>query len=89
MNRFFTFAALAVCLAACADSKHVLFNNGVSEYSIVVDPAAGESVQYAACQLQHWISEVSGVTLPIVGPDGGQAGRRMYGHKNEMYNIEI
>lgn len=84
MKRFFCFLVLAGCFTSCAESGHVLFNEGDSEYSIVVDSAAGESVQYAACQLQHWIAEVSGVTLPIVGLDGGQAGKRLIVGYNDI-----
>lgn len=68
---------LAICLTSCTAGKYVVFNDGTSDYSIVVDPDAGESVQYAACELQHWIGEVSGATLPIVGLDGGQEGKRL------------
>lgn len=65
--------ALLVC--SCAD--HVLFDKGASEYVIVVDPEAGESVQLAAAELQTWIAETGGVTLPIVDFDGGSQGRRL------------
>lgn len=34
-------------------------------------------MQYAACELQHWIAEVSGVTIPIHDLDGGQKGARL------------
>ncbi len=84
MKRLLYFTALALCLASCVDSKHVLFNDGVSEYSIVVDSAAGESVQYAAIELQNWIAQVSGVSLPIVGLDGGEAGKRLIVGYNEI-----
>lgn len=76
MRRLFILLAIA-CLSSCTAGKYVVFDGGASEYSIVVDPAAGESVQYAACELQHWIGEVSGATLPIVGIDEGQPGRRL------------
>lgn len=82
MKRFLIFIALCVFFGSC--SEHVLFRNAGSEYSIVVDPAAGESVQYAACELQHWIAEVGGVTLPIVGLDGGRQGRRLIVGYNEL-----
>lgn len=84
MKRLLIFAALALCLASCTKPGHILFKDGNSEYSIVVDPAAGESVQYAACQLQHWIAEVSGVTLPIVGPGDGQVGKRLIVGFNDL-----
>lgn len=73
---FLILLSLTVIFTSCS-SKHILFVDGNSDYSIVVDPAAGESVQYAACELQRWISEVSGVSLPIVGLDGGQEGKRL------------
>ena len=76
--RKFTYLLLALALAvSCTSAKNVLFSNGKSAYTIVVDPAAGESVQYAACELQHWIAEVSGATIPIEGLDGGRPGKRL------------
>ena len=76
--------AASAAIVSCSSAGNVLFSNGSSEYSIVVDPAAGESVQYAACELQHWISEVSGATLPIVGLDGGQIGKRLIVGYNDV-----
>ena len=57
-------AALAFC-AACAP-KQTLFEDGRSDYWIVLDEAASEVEQYAARELQAWIEEVGGVKLPIV-----------------------
>lgn len=83
--RHYSLLILALFVAvSCNNAKNVVFSNGSSEYSIVVDPAAGESVQYAACELQRWIAEVSGATLPIVGLDGGQAGKRLVVGYNEL-----
>lgn len=71
-------AVAAVLMVSCGERKeYVLFENGNSEYSIVVDPSAGESVQLAAEELQTWIAKVSGVTLPIVAPEGGAEGKRL------------
>ena len=71
-------AVAAVLMVSCGEhNKYVLFENGNSEYSIVVDPSAGESVQLAAVELQTWVEKVSGVTLPIVALDGGAEGKRL------------
>ncbi|MBQ0087011.1 MAG: DUF4838 domain-containing protein [Bacteroidales bacterium] len=78
-------AVAAVLLVSCGEhNKYVLFENGNSEYSIVVDPSAGESVQLAAVELQTWVEKVSGVTLPIVAPDGGAEGKRLVVGWNEV-----
>lgn len=63
-------------LSSCA-GKHVLFENGASEYTIVIDKDAPQSEQYAAEELQTWLAEVSGITLPIAGLDGGEQGKRL------------
>ena len=79
MKRLFLLSALswALCLASVTSCQNVLFSGSDSDYSIVVDPSAGESVQLAAQELQTWIKEVSGATLPIVGPDDGVVGKRL------------
>lgn len=65
-----------ILLSACT-GKHVLFENGASDYSIVIDKEAPASEQYAAEELQNWLREVGGVSLPIVGPDEGEQGKRL------------
>ena len=47
---------------------HSLFAGGASAYVIAIDPAASESEAWAAKELQHWLAEISGVTLPLVAP---------------------
>ena len=64
-----------VVLSSCTDS-HMLFQNGTSEYAIVIDRDAPASEQYAASELQGWLKEVGGVSLPIVGLDEGEPGKR-------------
>ena len=44
---------------------HALFENGQSAYRIVLGPNASESEQWAAQELQHWLREIGGATLPI------------------------
>ena len=39
---------------------HVLFNNGKTDYAIVIGANASESEQWAAQELQHWLKKVSG-----------------------------
>ena len=46
-------------------TEHVLFENGVTDYRIVVGADASESEQWAARELAHWIREISGATLAI------------------------
>ena len=65
-----------VVLSSCIDS-HMLFQNGTSEYAIVIDRDAPASEQYAASELQAWLKEVGGVSLPIVGLDEGEPGKRL------------
>lgn len=65
-----------VVLSSCTDS-HMLFQNGTSEYAIVIDRDAPASEQYAASELQAWLKEVGGVSLPIVGLDEGEPGKRL------------
>ena len=45
--------------------EHILFDNGRTDYAIVVGTEASESEQWAAKELQHWLKEVSGADLPI------------------------
>ena len=76
MMRKILYLIPVILLSACT-GKHVLFQNGNSEYSIVIDKDAPASEQYAACELQSWLREVGGVSLPIVGPDEGEQGKRL------------
>ena len=68
--------SVLLIFSSCAVDS-VLFENGESDYSIVIDKEAPASEQYAAEELQTWIREVSGVTLPIVGLDAGEQGKRL------------
>ena len=76
MMRKILYIIPVILLSACT-GKHILFQNGNSEYSIVIDKDAPASEQYAACELQSWLREVGGVSLPIVGPDDGEQGKRL------------
>ena len=82
MHKFHVFLIAIIFL--CTSCQNVLFDKESSEYSIVVDPAAGESVQMAATELQAWIQEVSGATLPIVGLNEGVVGKRLIVGSNNV-----
>ena len=43
-------------------------NNGKPEAVIVLPASAGDAADFAAKELQLWIKEISGATLPIVPP---------------------
>lgn len=77
---------VAAMLAACPafSARHTLFEGGSSEYTIVVASDAGESERFAAEELQYWIKEISGVTLPVSGLDGGRRGRRIVVGYNKL-----
>jgi len=64
---------LALCLAAC--SPHTLFQDGKSDYTIVLSPDASRIERYAAQELQTWIREVSGAELPV--SDAAVSGKRL------------
>ena len=50
--------------------EYVLFENGKTDYSIVVGKKASESEHWAAKELQHWLKEVSGAECPIKTDEG-------------------
>ena len=68
--------AITILLAVSCGS-HQLFNNGSSDYTIVVSEDATPSEKYAASELKYWIKEVSGADLPVAGLDGGKKGKRL------------
>ncbi|MCC6142708.1 MAG: DUF4838 domain-containing protein [Candidatus Hydrogenedentes bacterium] len=55
-----------ILFSAGVREDHVLFQDGQSEYTIVLRAAASSSEQWAAQELQHWLKEVGGVDLPVV-----------------------
>ena len=63
----------ALCLAAC--SPHTLFQDGNSDYTIVLSPDASRIERYAAQELQTWIREVSGAELSV--SDAAVSGKRL------------
>ncbi len=67
-------AHYSMAFSAGKPVDHPLFAAGQSAYVIAIDPAASESEVWAAKELQHWLAEISGVTLPIVAP--GEVGEK-------------
>ena len=68
LNSLFTkflVAGLLLFLTTNADGADWLFKGGKSRYRIVVSAEASTSEQTAACELQQYIEEMSGVRLPI------------------------
>jgi hypothetical protein len=45
--------------------EFTLFEDGRSDYTIVLGPGASESERWAASELQNWLGKISGVQLPI------------------------
>jgi hypothetical protein len=46
-------------------TRYTLFENGKTNYCITVSKDAPESEQWAAKELQHWLTEICGTTFPI------------------------
>ena len=83
----FYLAILLLCISC--GQRYSLFEGGQSEYRIVVDAAAPETEQYAACELQYWLREVSGAEIPIVGLEEGVPGKRLIvGHNSLLQGEE-
>ncbi|MCF0167716.1 MAG: DUF4838 domain-containing protein, partial [Bacteroidales bacterium] len=70
-----------------SQAANTLFKNGKSDYVIVLAPNASKSETTAAKELQQYLEQVSGATLPIAGIDeisakvlkkSGKKGTRIY-----------
>ena len=55
----------------------VLFENGKTEYSIIIGSDASESEKWAANELQHWLKEISGATFPVKSDKGINNGKEI------------
>lgn len=60
------FIAVSILLSQYASAADWLFKNGDSQYQIVVSKDASISEKTAARELQDYIQQISGVSLPIV-----------------------
>ncbi len=67
-------ASYSIGFTAGTPIDHPVFAKGASDYVIALDPAASESEVWASKELQHWLAEISGVTLPILAP--GEVGEK-------------
>lgn len=72
MKKFLAVSLAAILLCGCGNPGYTLFEDGRSDYSIVVAEDASASEKWAAEELQKYIREIGGATLPIVSeaPDG-------------------
>ena len=70
MMRKELFILLTLCTVAC--SPHTLFEDGSSDYTIVLGPEPSPVERYAARELQDWIREVSGADLPVSAAASGK-----------------
>ncbi len=57
--------------------EYILFENGKTDYSIVVGKNASESEQWAAKELQHWLKQVSDAEFPIRTDDEKQLSKQI------------
>ena len=75
MKAILTAALSSLTVAACAHGGDlVLAERGLpATHAIVVAADAGESVQYAAQELQHYVEALTGVTLPVRTDSDGPA----------------
>lgn len=60
-----TFWTNEINFTAGVPVKHVLFENGKTDYSIVIGAEASESEKWAAQELQRCLFKISGVEFPI------------------------
>ena len=63
--RYALFLLLFLAISAQLSAARPLFSRGRSVYSIVLSPNASVSEQTAARELQQYLQEMSGATLPI------------------------
>ena len=71
LNADFTFAGgearqFSIPFNAGKREDYTLFDNGSTDYAIVVGKEASESERWAAHELRHWLQTVSGADFPIL-----------------------
>ena len=70
------FVVVVVWVAFAMFQRPTLFEGGKSDYSIVLCADASASEQTAARELQHYLEQIGGVVLPIIGCDQLADGQR-------------
>ena len=60
---------LCALFCAAAASAAALFDNGKSDWQIVIPVKADAAEKYAADELQTFLKKISGVTLPVINSD--------------------
>jgi len=71
-SAFMVSALLLGCSLLVSCSSNTLFDEGKSEYKIVLSSSASTSEKTAANELQQYIKEISGAELPIVDEVNGK-----------------
>lgn len=57
--------------------EYTLFNQGKSDYRIVLSSGASASEKWAATELQHWLKEVGGAEIPITESGNNSSGPKI------------
>ena len=79
MHRFCLYLAMmGLCAGASAEKALVLVDNGASPYRIVVPDDAAPNILFAAKELQTFLSEITGATLPILQESKASRGPAIY-----------
>ena len=73
--RKFLYFIVFIALVSCQEGRYALFENGRSEYVIVLEGDATDVDRYAAQELQFWLKQVSGAAIPI--SEEASAGKRL------------
>ena len=69
-------AAVIIGAALTIFQRPTLFKNSKSDYAIVLCADASASEETAAKELQHYLLQISGATLPIIGSDQLEDGQK-------------
>jgi len=60
------FILLLTLLASCSHKKITLVDNAVSNYEIVIADSEDAIINHAASELQKYLEEISGISIPVV-----------------------
>ncbi len=75
---FLTYAGVLAAAGTAAGKTPLLVDNGKSEYSIITGKDASPSEKRAAAELQRFLEEMSGATLPVVMAGGPVRGKSIF-----------
>ncbi len=69
---------VTIPFAAGKRVEYVLFNEGKTDYAIVLSREASESEKWAAEELRHWLKEVSGADFPLASTESFSGSKAIY-----------